>query len=226
MTRKEQKSMPSIRVLICDDHDIVRSGLRMLLLAEDDIEIIGEASNGREAVQQAVKLQPDVVVMDLQMPDMNGIEATRQIRERCPSCAVLALTIHEDEQFFFQMISAGAMGYVPKRAAPEDLVQAIRVVNTGSVFLYPSMASLLVSDYLTRMEAGDSDTHTDSLTDREREVLTLVAQGIMNRDIAEQLSISVKTVERHRENIMNKLGLHSRTELVKYALRKGLIDLE
>lgn len=218
--------MPHIRVLICDDHDIVRSGLRMLLLAEDDIEIIGEASNGLEAVRQAVRLQPDVIVMDLQMPELNGIEATRQIREHCPSCAVLALTIHEDEQFFFQMISAGAMGYVPKRAAPEDLVRAIRVVNEGSVFLYPSMASLLVSDYLTRMEAGDADTQSDSLTSREREVLTLVAEGIMNRDIAEQLSISVKTVERHRENIMNKLGLHSRTELVKYAIRKGLIDLE
>lgn len=218
--------MGTIRVLIADDHEIVRSGLRMLLLAEDDIEIVGEATNGREVVEKAVELVPDVVVMDVQMPDVNGIEATRLIKEQCPTCAVLALTIHEDQQYFFQMISAGALGYVPKRAAPEDLIQAIRVVRAGNVFLYPSMASVLVSDYLSRVEAGDEEIKDDALTEREREVLTLIADGLFNRDIADQLSISVKTVELHRENIMNKLNLHSRTELVKYAIRKGLIGLE
>ncbi len=218
--------MPLIRVLICDDHEIVRTGLRMLLLAEDDIEIIGEAASGMEAVARAVSLQPDVVIMDLQLPDISGIEATRLIRERCPKCSVLALTIHEDEQYFFQMISAGALGYVPKRAAPEDLVKAIHTVVQGNVFLYPSMASVLVSDYLTRAAAGDEHAQTDGLTDREREVLTLIAEGLLNQAIAEQLTISAKTVERHRENIMNKLNLHSRTELVKYAIRKGLIDLD
>lgn len=218
--------MPLIRVLICDDHEIVRTGLRMLLLAEDDIDIIGEATSGMEAVAKTEALKPDVVIMDLQLPDISGIEATRLIRDRCPECAVLALTIHEDEQYFFQMISAGALGYVPKRAAPEDLVRAIHIVVQGNVFLYPSMASVLVSDYLTRAEAGDEQAQTDGLTDREREVLTLIAEGLLNQAIAEQLSISAKTVERHRENIMNKLNLHSRTELVKYAIRKGLIDLE
>lgn len=218
--------MTPITVLIVDDHDIVRSGLRMLLMAEDDIEIVGEASTGQQAISMVQELSPDVVVMDLQMPDMNGIEATRRIKSRYPDCYVLALTIHEDQQYFFQMLAAGASGYVPKRAAPDDLVRAIRVVHSGHVFLYPSMASVLVTDYLNRMEAGDTDVHADDLTDREREVLTLIAEGLLNRDIADRLSISVKTVERHRENIMSKLNLHSRTELVKYAIRKGLIDLD
>ncbi len=217
--------MSEIRVLIVDDHDIVRTGLRMMLVAEDDIVIVGEASNGREAVALTQELLPDVVVMDVQMPDMNGIEATRAIKEECPDCAVLALTIHEDEQYFFEMLNAGALGYVPKRAAPDDLVRAIRLANDGHVFLYSSMASLLASDYLNRLEAGDQDVPDTVLSPREREVLVLIAEGLMNREIAEALTISVKTVETHRENIMNKLSLHSRTELVKYAIRKGLIQL-
>lgn len=216
--------MSKIRIVIADDHDIVRTGIRMMLAAEEDMEIVGEASDGREAIYLVRDLKPDVVVMDVQMPDMNGIEATRRIRQEVPECAILALTIHEDEQYFFQMLDAGVLGYVPKRAAPEDLVKAIRVVNRGQVFLYPSMASALVTDYLTRMEQGEEES--DILTEREREVLTLIAQGMLNREIADRLTISVKTVERHRENIMNKLNLHSRTELVKYAIRKGFIDLE
>ena len=216
----------TIRVLIADDHDIVRSGLRMLLLAEPDIEIVGEASSGREAVEMALDLRPDVVVMDVQMPDMNGIEATRAIKEQSDDCAVLALTIHEDEQYFFQMLNAGALGYVPKRAAPDDLVRAIRLVYQGHVFLYSSMASMLASDYLDRVESGEEGDSLDLITKREREVLVLIGEGRMNKEIAEELSISVKTVERHRENIMNKLNLHSRTELVKYAIRKGLIDID
>jgi two-component system response regulator NreC len=218
--------MTLIRVLIADDHDIVRSGLRMMLMAEDDIEIVGEAASGREAVALARELVPDVVVMDVQMPDMNGIEATRLIKAEQPDCAVLALTIHEDEQYFFQMLAAGAMGYVPKRAAPDDLVQAIRVVQSGQVFLYPSMASTLVADFVSRMEAGDAEASGEVLTPRELDVLTLIAEGLTNREIAEELVISVRTVERHRENIMSKLNLHSRIELVKYAIRKGLISIE
>jgi two-component system response regulator NreC len=218
--------MGQIRVLIADDHDIVRSGLKMLLMAEDDITIVGEASNGREAVDLALELRPDVTVMDVQMPDMNGIEATRLIKEACAECAVLALTIHEDEQYFFQMLNAGALGYVPKRAAPDDLVRAIRLAAEGHVFLYSSMASLLASDYLSRLEAGEAEAAGSILTDREREILVLIAEGLLNREIADKLTISIKTVERHRENIMNKLNLHSRTELVKYAIRRGLIDLE
>jgi two-component system response regulator NreC len=164
--------------------------------------------------------------MDVAMPDLNGIEATRTLGEICPNCAVVALTIHEDQQYFFQMLNAGALGYVPKRAAPDDLVRAIRAASEGHVFLFSSVASLLASDILSRIESGDEGVKNDILTAREREVLVLIAEGLMNRDIAERLTISVKTVERHRENIMNKLNLHSRTELVKYAIRKGFIDLK
>jgi two-component system response regulator NreC len=222
---QREEAMPPIRVLIADDQDIVRTGLKMMLMAEEDINIIGEASNGHEAVQRAQELDPDVVVMDVAMPDLNGIEATRLLGEVCPDCAVVALTIHEDQQYFFQMLHAGALGYVPKRAAPDDLVQAIRAASEGHVFLFSSVASLLASDFLSRIESGDEDIGHGVLTAREREVLVLIAEGLMNREIAERLTISVKTVERHRENIMNKLNLHSRTELVKYAIRKGFIDL-
>jgi len=218
--------MSRIRVFLVDDHEIVRAGIKVLLMAEEDMEIIGEAASGQEAVDLARRLRPDVVVMDVQMPGLNGIEATRQITSDCPECAVLALTIHEDEQYFFQMLAAGAMGYVPKRAAPDDLVRAIREASQGNVFLYPSMASALVADHLHHIRTGDSEAKTELLTQREHEVLTLIAEGLHNREIAERLTVSVKTVERHRENIMNKLQLHSRTELVKYAIRKGLIDLE
>ena len=217
--------MSEIRVVIADDHDIVRTGLRMMLMAEEDIVIVGEAANGHEAVELVRELSPDVIIMDIQMPDMNGIEATERIHAECADCAVLALTIHEDKQYFFQILNAGALGYVPKRAAPDDLIQAVRLVNDGHVFLYSSMASMLASDYLSDMEAGGEEIASSILTNREREVLVLIAEGLLNREIAERLTISIKTVERHRENIMNKLNLHSRTELVKYAIRKGLIDL-
>jgi two-component system response regulator NreC len=158
------------------------------------------------------------------MPGMSGIEATRRIKEVDPDVVVLALTMHEDEQYFFEMLNAGASGYIPKRAAPDDLVSAIHVVSQGNVFLYPSLAKLLVKDFLQREEAG-GDSVTDILTPREREVLTYIAEGHTNREIAEELVISHKTVDRHRENIMRKLNLHSRVELVKYAIEKGLISV-
>lgn len=215
-----------IRVVIADDHEIVRTGLRMMLSVQDGITIVGEAENGQQALELVKELGPDVVLMDLTMPDMNGIDATQLIAECCPESKVLALTIHEDEAYFFRMLNAGAMGYIPKRAAPTDLVRAIEVVHSGHVYLDPSLASSLVSDHLSHMQSGSESLDIPDLTPREHEVLTLIAEGAMNRDIAEQLGISVKTVERHRENIMNKLNLHSRTELVKYAIRKGLIDLD
>lgn len=218
--------MSKIRVLLADDHVIVRAGLRALLQAQTDIEVVGEAANGREAVDKAIQLQPDVVVMDITMPDMNGFEATRAIRDACPNIHILALTMHEGEEYFFAMLNAGASGYVPKKAAPTDLVSAIHVVYEGGVFLYPSMAKTLVSDYLRRVETGAEKASYDGLTEREREVVTLVAEGLSNQEIADRLVLSVKTVERHRANIMSKLNLHSRTDLVKYAIKKGLIELE
>ena len=218
--------MKSIRLLLVDDQDIVRAGLRSLLEGYPEMDVIGEARGGEEAVALAAQLQPDVVLMDLTMPDVSGAEATRRIKEVSPEVNVLALTIHEEEAYFFEMLNAGASGYVPKRASPDDLLAAIRVAAAGDVFLHPLVAGALLQDYLRRVRSGVEHESYDGLTRRQRQVLTLIAEGISNQDIATQLEISVRTVERHRENIMERLNLHSRTDLVKYALRKGLIQLE
>ena len=212
----------TIRVLLVDDHAVVRTGLRMLLGQEGDIEIVGEAGSGREALSSIEQLHPDLVLMDIGLPDMTGIEVTRQVRQKWPDVAVVALTIHEDEEYFFQMLQAGANGYVPKRAAPEELLTALRTAADGGVYLYPSLAKLLVRDYLSGEREAAVDA-LDGLTDREQEVLAHLAEGASNQDIAETLNISPKTVARHRENIMRKLNLHSRSDLVKYAIRKGII---
>ncbi len=217
--------MPKIKLVLVDDHALVRSGLRMLLEAQTDMEIVGEAENGREAVTLAETLLPDIILMDIMMPDMNGIEATRLVKDVAPDTAVLALTMYEDDQYFFEMLKAGASGYVPKRAAPDDLVTAIRTVYQGEVFLYPSLAARLVQGYV-RQDMPDSSSPPDNLTQREQEVLILIADGLTNAEIAERLGISVKTVDRHRENLMRKLNLHSRVDLVKYAIKRGLIDLD
>ncbi|MDQ1301121.1 MAG: two-component system, NarL family, response regulator NreC [Chloroflexota bacterium] len=220
--------MNPIRILLVDDHAVVRAGLRMLLGADAELQIVGEAENGAQALRLTDDLVPDVVLMDISMPDMNGIEATRRIKEAHPDVAVLALTMHEDDQYFFEMLGAGASGYVPKRAAPNELIAAIHAIQGGGVFLFPSVARALVQDYLQRATHGGAERpgrSFDALTDREREVLTLIAQGRSNQEIADELVISVKTVNRHRENIMAKLDLHSRVELVRYALEKGLIDI-
>lgn len=219
--------MSKIKLLLADDHAVVRSGLRMLLEAQPDMEIIAESENGRETVEKVLALRPDVVLMDIEMPGINGIEATRRIKESAPETAVLALTMYEDDQYFFEMLKAGAAGYIPKRAAPDALVNAIRTVQRGEVFLYPSMAAYLVEDYLQRdEEPEDGDLDLSDLTPREKEVLVLIAEGLTNPEISDKLTISVKTVDRHRENIMRKLNIHNRIDLVKYALKKGLIDLE
>lgn len=212
-----------IRLLLVDDHAVVRTGLRMLLEGEEDIEIAGEADSGSSALNQVSTIKPDVVLMDIGLPDISGIDATTQIKRLSPETAVVALTIHEDEQYFFKMLEAGASGYVPKRAAPEELLTAIRAAAVGEVYLYPSLAKLLVQDFLTQSRTRPENT-LDGLTDREQEVLTLLAEGASNTEIAERLNISPKTVARHRENIMAKLNLHSRSELVKYAIRKGIIQ--
>lgn len=217
----------SIQVLIVDDHAVVRAGLRMLLESDKSLEIVGEGENGEDAIRLSQTLTPDVILMDVSMPKVDGVMATRRIKAAAPKQAVLALTIHEGADYFFQMLQAGASGYVPKRAAPEELLRAIHVVAEGNVFLEPSIAKDLVSDYLTRVQVGhvEHDAY-DGLTEREREILTCIAEDATNTAIANELSISVNTVERHRENIMRKLNLHTRTELVKYALRKGLISLD
>ncbi len=217
--------MSNIRIVLVDDHDIVRSGLKMLLQAQADIEIVGEAESGEQATEICQQVQPDVVIMDITLPGMSGLEATRQLKQHHPNIAILALTIHEGEQYFFEMLNAGASGYVPKRAAPTDLVAAIRAVSAGEVYLHPTVAKALVNDYLKRVQAGYDSTSYDGLSQREQEVLKLIAEGLMNREIAEKLNISVRTVERHRENIMSKLNLHTRAELVRYAADKGLLDL-
>jgi two-component system response regulator NreC len=214
--------MTPIRVLVVDDHEVVRAGLRMLLEAEDDMVIVGECGTAEEAIAAVKRLDPDVVLMDIVMPGMSGISATRQIKASCPDTNVLALSVHEDEQYFFEMLLAGASGYVPKRAAPDDLLSAIRSVNRGQAFLYPSLATLLVHDFVER--AVPNVGGENPLTPREREVLELISEGLTNREIAERLVISVKTVDRHRENIMRKLNLHNRVQLVKYAIDKGLIS--
>jgi len=213
--------MAKIRLLLVDDHEIVRAGLRMLFSAEADMEIVGEVGSGDEALAAVKTLQPDVVIMDVAMPGIGGIEATRRIKHSCPDVAVLALTMHEDEQYFFEMLNAGASGYIPKRAAPDDLVSAVRVVNGGNVFLHATLARHLMRDVVSQ----PAHSPGDDLTPREREVLTYIAEGSTNREIAEALVISVKTVDRHRENIMQKLNIHSRVELVKYAIEKGLINV-
>ncbi|MBL7162924.1 MAG: response regulator transcription factor [Anaerolineales bacterium] len=214
-----------IRLLLVDDHAVVRSGLRMLLEGEEDVQIVGEAGTASEAVNATTNLKPDVVLMDIGLPDISGIEATRKIKALWPNIAIVALTIHEDEEYFFKMLEAGASGYVPKRAAPEELLTAIRVAASGDVYLYPSLAKLLVKDYFTQGQLDDDNKTFDGLTERQQEVLALLAEGATNAEIAEKLHISPKTVASHRENIMQKLSLHSRTELVKYAIRKGLIQL-
>jgi len=210
------------RILLVDDHAVVRSGLRMLLENEQDIEIVGEAENAAEAIESTMLLKPNVILMDIGLPDMSGIEATRAIKKKVADVAIVALTIHEDEEYFFKMLEAGASGYVPKRAAPDELITAIRAAANGQVYLYPSLAKLLVRDFLSGGKPAIEQTASE-LTDREREVLTYLAEGANNEEIATALVISPKTVARHRENIMRKLNLHSRADLVRYAIRKGII---
>jgi two-component system response regulator NreC len=216
--------MAEIRLMLVDDHEVIRTGLRMLLDSQPDIKIVGEASSGLQAIELAGEKHPDVIVMDITLPDISGIEATRRLKELFPQISIVALTIHDDEQYFFEMLQAGASGYVPKRAAPDDLISAIRAASIDEIYLYPSLAKSLVSDFLIRTDNEPDINSLQVLTPREKEVLELLAEGYSNQKIADQLVISKHTVARHRENLMRKLELHSRSDLVKYAIRKGLIN--
>ena len=215
--------MDKIRILVVDDHAVLRDGIRALLTIHDDIEVVGEASEGKEALAKAEELMPDVVIMDIAMPGMDGLEATRRIRKKYPKMKVLVLTQHDNKEYILSVIKAGAAGYVPKRALGSELVSAIRSVKVGESFLYPSAASALIEDYLQQTRGEDP---YDQLTAREREIFKLIAEGHTSRKIADMLFLSLRTVQGHRLKIMEKLDLHNRTELIKYAMRKGLVSLD
>lgn len=214
--------MAKIRVLVVDDHALLRDGICALLALHDDIEVVGEATEGREAIDKVRQLSPDVVLMDIAMPLMDGLEATRRIHKENPKAKVLILTQHDNKEYMLSSVKAGVAGFIPKRAVASELVSAIRVVHQGDSYLYPSVARVLIGDYLQQVKPEPYD----SLTNREREVLKLVAEGRTSREIADLLCVSIKTVLGHRTKIMEKLDIHNRTELVKYALRKGLITVD
>lgn len=217
----------SIRVLLVDDHTVMRQGIRALLEKQKDIEVVAEAGNGREAVERSRGECPDVVVMDIGMADLNGIEATRQILQECSArgTRVLALSMHADRRFVAGMLGAGASGYMLKDAAFDELSAAIRAVANGSIYLSPAITDVVVDEYTKRLSEGDVSVFS-MLSDREREVLQLIAEGRTTKQIANHLHVSVKTIETHRQKIMDKLDVHSVAELTKYAIREGLTDLE
>jgi two-component system response regulator NreC len=217
--------LSKIRVLIADDHGIVRAGIRSLLEGQPDIEVTGEASSGREAIEQAIRLQPNVVLMDIAMGDLSGLEATQEIRERDPTVNVLALTMHDREEYFFAMLKAGALGYVLKESEPDELLAAIRAVHTGEAFLSPSVTKAVLEDYLTQ-RPDQAQSRYDRLTLREKEVFRLAVEGKTTREMSDILHLSVKTLEKHRANMMRKLGLQNLSELIKYAIRHGLIEMD
>jgi DNA-binding NarL/FixJ family response regulator len=240
----EPTSYPSpVRVMLADDHDILRQGLRLLLSLQPDLRVVGEARTGREAVAVVESLQPDVVVMDISMPELDGLEACRIIRNKQPATQVLILTMHESEEYFLQALHAGAAGYLVKKAAPAELHTAILTVAHGGVFLYPGLAKALVQAYLAQsaalpvpplpssksqepLKSANIAQELQILTPRELEILTLVAEGYTNQEIADRLILSIKTVQAHRANVIEKLGLRDITHLVRFALRHGLIPSE
>ncbi|MEI9899583.1 MAG: response regulator transcription factor [Hyphomicrobium sp.] len=213
-----------IRILLADDHAVIRSGLRALLQQQADFQVVGEANDGREAVALAESLHPDVVVMDLTMPNLNGTEASRQIGAKFPETAVIILSMHSDEAYVLRALKAGAKGYLLKESAESDLIQAIRAVRQGKSYFSPAVSRVLVEDYVRQLQDKDIEDSYELLTSRERELLQLIAEGKSNKDVANLLNLSVYTVETHRGNIMNKLNLHSVPELILYAVRKGIIS--
>ncbi|MGD8406804.1 MAG: response regulator transcription factor [Anaerolineales bacterium] len=230
--------MDTIKLMLVDDHDVVRTGLRSFLETQPGFEVIAEAKNGLQALEKAKQSQPDIVLMDITMPDMDGIEATLKLKDLYPDCQVLVLTVHADKQYFMKMLEAGASGYITKQAAADELIAAIQAVANGHVYLQPALARWLLEDYQQLVKtAGTASPNKideqnknavalDTLSERERQVLELVGEGLNNQDIGRKLGLSPKTIARHRERIMKKLNMHSRTELVKFAIKTGLISLE
>lgn len=215
--------MANIRVLLVDDHMVVRIGLKALVDSEPDLQVVGEASNGLEAIAQAHALCPDVIVMDISMPELDGLEATRRIRAELPACHILILTVHAQERYLFPVLKAGGAGYVLKSTVDTELLDAIRTVAAGGAFLYPSATRMLLEDYLGQLNTMPEQDAYEQLSDREREVLKLLALGYTAGQAADKLALSPKTVETYRTRIMQKLNLHSRVDLVQYALARGLL---
>ena len=212
-----------IRIVIADDHTIMRSGLRAVLERYSDMQVVGEAGDGRQAVQSVEQLRPDVIVMDVAMPNLNGIEAARQISTKNPDISVVILSMHSDESYVLRALKAGARGYLLKDSAENDLITAIRAVNQGKAFFSPAISRMLVDDYMRQLQQRGVEDSYELLTPREREILQLLAEGKSNKDIARLLDLSLYTVETHRSNIMEKLNLHGIPELILYAIRKGVI---
>lgn len=216
--------MTKIRILIADDHGVVRKGLRLQLEQHSDFEVIGEASDGREAVRIADELLPDIIIMDIGMPNLNGIEATTQIIKKNPRIGVIILSMHSDETYLLRTLAAGARGYLLKENAEVDLERAVRATALGKPFFSPAIANTLLEDYMRQMQQRGLQDSYDLLTDREKEILQLLAEGKTNKDVAVLLSLSLNTVETHRTHLMQKLGLHSAAEIVLYAVRKRIIS--
>ena len=216
--------MSQVRIFLADDHTVIRAGIRLVLERQPDLHVVGEASDGRETVNAIERLHPDVVVMDISMPNLNGIEATRQILANGVAVSIVVLSMHADEEYVLRALKAGARGYLLKESAEADLIAAVRAVVSGKSFFSPAVSRLLVEDYVRQLQDRDIEDSYELLTTREREILQLVAEGKSNKDIANLLNVSVYTVETHRSNIMEKLNLHGVPELILYAVRKGVIS--
>jgi two-component system, NarL family, response regulator NreC len=215
--------MKKIRVLIADDHALFREGIRALLSKYEDLEVTGEAADGKEAIDQVKKLRPDIVLMDIAMPGLGGLEATLELKKLFPEVKILVLTQYANQEYLFRFLKAGVSGYVLKRVAGAELMSAIRSVNQGGTFLHPDMAPAVIEGYLGGLQPAEQEDSYETLTDREKQVLKLVAEGKTNKEIAEILTISVKTAMAHRANIADKLGIHNRAELIKFALQRGIV---
>jgi two-component system response regulator NreC len=216
--------MNSIQILLAEDHAVMRTGLRLVLERQHDFRVVGEASDGREAVALAQQHKPDVIVMDIGMPNLNGIEAARQITGSLPQTCVIILSMHSDEAYVLRALKAGARGYLLKESAESDLIAAIRAVHSGKAFFSPAVSRMLVEDYVRQLQDREIEDSYELLTMREREVLQLIAEGKSNKEIAAMLNVSLYTVESHRGNLMEKLNLHTVPELILYAVRKGVIS--